>query len=388
MRPLNQWQFGFVPRLAALYAAIFITGGITLPFFPVWLRAKGLDPGMIGIVLAAPMVVRVFAIHSAARLADARDVLRGTIVVASCVGVAGYVLLGLVNGAVAILIMYVLTALVLTPVMPLSETYALKGLAARGRAYGPVRLWGSAAFILGTFIAGFATDTIPARYLIWLIVVGAALTACVAFMLEPMHTTAPPAQPAGPRPHLLRDPAFIAVVAASSLIQSSHAVYYGFSALEWRGNGLDGSAIAALWGLGVIAEIVLFALSGRLPMFFQPITLLMIGAAGATLRWTAMAFNPPDIVLPFLQLLHALSFGTTHLGALGFVSRHAPHGQSATAQGYLSIAQGVVFAAVTGVSGWLYGAYGARAYAAMALAAVAGGAAGYVAHRMNRVAVV
>jgi len=132
----------------------------------------------------------------------------------------------------------------------------------------------------------------------------------------------------------------------------------------------------------------LFALSGRLPMFFQPITLLMIGAAGAALRWTAMAFNPPDIVLPFLQLLHALSFGTTHLGALGFVSRHAPHGQSATAQGYLSIAQGVVFAAVTGVSGWLYGAYGARAYAAMALAAVAGGAAGYVAHRMNRVAVV
>jgi PPP family 3-phenylpropionic acid transporter len=388
MRPLNQWQFGFVPRLAALYAAIFITGGITLPFFPVWLRAKGLDPGMIGIVLAAPMVVRVFAIHSAARLADARDVLRGTIVVASCVGVAGYVLLGLFNGAVAILITYVLTALVLTPVMPLSETYALKGLAARGRAYGPVRLWGSAAFILGTFIAGFVTDTIPARYLIWLIVAGAALTACVAFMLEPMHTSAPPAQPAGPRRHLLRDPAFIAVVAASSLIQSSHAVYYGFSALQWRGNGLDGTAIAALWGLGVIAEIVLFALSGRLPLFFQPITLLMIGAAGATLRWTAMAFNPPDIVLPVLQLLHALSFGTTHLGAIGFVARHAPHGQSATAQGYLSIAQGVVFAAMTGVSGWLYGAYGARAYAAMALAAVAGGAAGYVAHRMNRVAVV
>jgi PPP family 3-phenylpropionic acid transporter len=389
MSPTNQWQFGFVQRLAALYAAIFITSGITLPFFPVWLRAKGLDPGMIGIVLAAPMVVRVFAITAAARLADARDVLRGTIVAASCLGVAGYALLGFSEGAVAILIVYVLTALALTPVMPLSEAYALKGLSARGRAYGPVRLWGSAAFILGTFIAGFASDTIPARYLIWLIVMGAALTACVAFTLEPMHSSAqPPAQTVGPRPHLLRDPVFIVVVAASSLIQSSHAVYYGFSALEWRRNGLDGTEIAALWGLGVLAEIVLFAVSGRLPPFFQPITLMMIGAAGATLRWTAMAFNPPEAVLPFLQLLHALSFGTTHLGALGFVSRHAPPGQSATAQGYLSIAQGVVFAAVTGVSGWLYGAYGARAYAAMALAAVAGGVAGYVAHRTHRVAVV
>ena len=384
---MNQRQFGFAPRLAALYAAIFMTGGVQLPFFPVWLKAKGLDPGMIGVVLAAPMFVRIFAIPVAARLADARDALRGTILVASCLGVATYALLGLADGAAAILVMYALTALVLTPVMPLAETYALKGLNARGRAYGPVRLWGSAAFILGTFIAGFATDTIPARYLIWLIVAGAALTVLAAFALEPMLASAPPsAKPAIPRRHLLRDPAFIAVVAASSLIQASHAVYYGFSALEWRGAGLDGTAIAALWALGVLAEIVLFAVSGRLPPFFQPITLLMIGAAGGALRWVAMALNPPDAVLPFLQLLHAASFGATHLGALGFVARHAPPGQSATAQGYLSIAQGVAMAAATGLSGWLYGAYGARAYGAMALAAVAGGICGYVAHRMHRVA--
>ena len=387
MRPLNQRQFGFAPRLAALYAAIFMTGGVQLPFFPVWLKAKGLDPGMIGVVLAAPMFVRIFVIPVAARVADAHDALRGTILVASCLGVAAYALLGLADGAAAILVMYALTALVLTPVMPLAETYALKGLSARGRAYGPVRLWGSAAFMLGTFIAGFATDTIPARYLIWLIVAGAALTVLAAFALEPMPASAPPsAKPAIPRRHLLRDPAFIAVVAASSLIQASHAVYYGFSALEWRGAGLDGTAIAALWALGVLAEIVLFAVSGRLPPFFQPIMLLMIGAAGGVLRWAAMALNPPDAVLPFLQLLHAASFGATHLGALGFVARHAPPGQSATAQGYLSIAQGVAMAAATGLSGWLYGAYGAHAYGAMALAAVAGGVCGYVAHRTHRVA--
>lgn len=387
MRPLNQRQFGFAPRLAALYAAIFMTGGVQLPFFPVWLKAKGLDPGMIGVVLAAPMFVRIFVIPVAARVADAHDALRGTILVASCLGVAAYALLGLADGAAAILVMYALTALVLTPVMPLAETYALKGLSARGRAYGPVRLWGSAAFMLGTFIAGFATDTIPARYLIWLIVAGAGLTALAAFALEPMSASvSPSAKPAKPRRHLLRDPAFIAVVAASSLIQASHAVYYGFSALEWRGAGLDGTAIAALWALGVLAEIVLFAVSGRLPPFFQPITLLMIGAAGGVLRWAAMALNPPDAVLPFLQLLHAASFGATHLGALGFVARHAPPGQSATAQGYLSIAQGVAMAAATGLSGWLYGAYGAHAYGAMALAAVAGGVCGYVAHRTHRVA--
>jgi PPP family 3-phenylpropionic acid transporter len=387
MRSFTQKQVGFAPRLAGLYVGIFIMGGIQMPFFPVWLKAKGLDPGMIGVVLAAPIVVRIFAISLAARTADRRDAIRATIVAASWLTVAGFVLVGQAEGASAILITYVLASLALTPVLPLAETYALKGLSARGRAYGPVRLWGSAAFILGTFVAGFASDTIPARHLIWLIVAASLVSALASLALEPLLTAAPPASaPPGPRKHLLLDPAFIAVLAGSSLIQSSHAVYYSFSALEWRGAGLDGAAIAALWALGVIAEIVLFAFSGRLPPFFQPVTLLLIGAAGAVLRWVAMALAPLDAALPLLQLLHALSFGATHLGALNFVARHAPPGQGATAQGYLSIAQGVAMAAATGLSGWLYGAFGSHAYAAMALTAVAGGICAYVAQRARRIA--
>jgi PPP family 3-phenylpropionic acid transporter len=223
--------------------------------------------------------------------------------------------------------------------------------------------------------------------LIWLIAAASLLSAFAALTLAPLASAAPPSgEPAKPRPHLLRDPAFIAVLAAASLIQASHALYYGFSALQWRGAGFDGTAIAALWALGVIAEIVLFAASGRLPPFFQPSMLLMIGAAGGALRWAVMALDPPAFALPWLQLLHAASFGATHLGALGFVARSAPPGQGATAQGYLAIALGVTMAAATGLSGWLYGAFGGRAYAAMALAAVAGGVCGYVADRTRRVA--
>jgi len=385
MRPFSQLQVGFVARVAGLYAGIFVMGGIQLPFFPVWLKAKGLDPQMIGVVLAAPIVARVIAVPLVARVADRREALRAAIVATSFLGVVGYVAVGLADGAVAILIAYALASLALTPVMPLAETYALKGLAARGRAYGPVRLWGSAAFILGTFVAGLAADAIPARDLIWLIAAACLLSALTALTLVPLPAGAAPARAAAlPRKSLLRDPAFIAVLAAASLIQSSHAVYYGFSALQWRGAGFDGAAIAALWGLGVVAEIVLFAVSGRLPPFFQPTVLIMIGAAGGALRWAAMALDPPALALPWLQLLHAASFGATHLGALGFVARNAPPGQGATAQGYLAIAVGMTMAAATGLSGWLYGSFGSRAYAAMALAAVAGGAFGQIAQRTRR----
>ena len=101
-----------------------------------------------------------------------------------------------------------------------------------------------------------------------------------------------------------------------------------------------------------------------------------------------MALNPPVALLPVLQLLHAASFGATHLGTLGFVVAKAPPGQAATAQGYIAITVGTSMAAATAMSGVLYGAFGSLAYAAMASAAVAGGGAAYVAYRAARRVVV
>ena len=377
---------GFAARLSALYAALFVLSGVQMPFFPVWLKAKGLDAATIGLVLAVPMVVRVAAIPFATRAADRRDALRATIVTACAFSVAGFTLLGFADSAPAIFAAYALVSLAFTPIMPLTDAYALKGLAARGRAYGPVRLWGSASFILGTFAAGFAADAFAPRHLIWLIVGAAVLMAVAALTLAPLAGGAAPAEQAPPR-RLLGDRTFLAVVAAASLIQASHAVYYGFSALAWRAQGLDGAAIAALWALGVIAEIVLFAVQARLPPFFTPLRLLTIGALGGALRWTAMAFDPPAAALPALQILHAATFGASHLGALIFIARHAPPGQAATAQGYYAIAGGLAMAGAIALSGSLYADFGVRAYGAMALMAVAGGACAVVTSRIGAVAV-
>ena len=386
MQPARMTSLGLVPRLAAFYAALFILPGIQMPFFPVWLKAKGLDPRMIGIVLAVPMVARILAIPIVTRAADRRDAIRAAIVLACAASVAGYTAVGLSAGAVAILMAYTLTSLASTPVMPLAETYTLKGLAAQGRTYGPVRLWGSIAYIGGNFAAGFAADTMPAGDLIWLMVVAATLLALAASSLPKLSSPPPESHAQSWRGSLLlRDPAFIAVLAAASLIQASHAFFYGFSAVQWRAAGFEGTTIAALWGLGVAAEIVLFAMQARLPSFFEPTVLLMVGACGAVFRWVGMALDPPAIMLPFLQVLHALSFGATHLGALMFLVRHVPPGRAATAQGYLAITLGLAMAAATAVSGLLYDEFGSRAYLAMALAALAGGTCGFVAHRMRQV---
>src|SRR3954447_20427872 len=98
----------FALRLALFYVALFLTVGAQLPLLPVWLAAKGLEPGIIGIVLAVPMVVRVFAIPMAALVADRRDALRTVIVVAAAASLAGFGALALTEGLIGIIVVFAL----------------------------------------------------------------------------------------------------------------------------------------------------------------------------------------------------------------------------------------------------------------------------------------
>jgi PPP family 3-phenylpropionic acid transporter len=368
--------------MAAFYASVFVTLGVHMPFLPVWFATKGLDAQTIGIVLAMPMILRLFAIPMATRVADRHDAPRAVIVAATVAAAAGFGALGFVDGAPTIGVLYALSATAFMMLFVLSDVYALRGLAPLRRAYGPVRLWGSAAFIAANVAAGYLLDIIAARDLIWLVVAALAFCLVAGWGLPPLPARtvgAPGETPSATT--LIRNPAFLAVVTASSFIQGSHALYYSFSTIEWRAAGYSGSAIGVLWALGVLAEIVLFALSARLPAAIGPSVLILIGGTGAIVRWTGMALNPPSVLVPLLQCLHGLSFGATHLGTLSIIGRVAPAGLTATAQGYLAVSTGVAIAAATGLSGLLYGRFGAAAYGAMALIAGVGLVAAWALHR-------
>jgi PPP family 3-phenylpropionic acid transporter len=362
----------FAWRLALAYAAFFLIVGWHLPLFPVWLTARGLDPAAIGFVLAAMQAVRVVGTPVGTRIADRYGSLRGGIIFTTLASVAAIAALGIASGFALILIAAMALAFVSAPVLPLTDAYGLKGLAQRGRSYGPVRLWGSVAFIAANLTGGVLLDRLAPGNLIWLICAGNCALALAAMALPAMTGESARAGAAISHSHL-RQPAFLAITAAASLIQASHAVYYGFSTLDWTARGFDGVTIGVLWALGVVAEIVLFALAGRLPRHIGPVALILIGAAGGIVRWGAMTFDPPAVLLFPLQFLHALSFGATHLGTMMFLSQNAPEGSRAAAQGDASTANSLAMAAASALAGVLYGAGGATAYAAMALLAAAGG---------------
>ena len=209
--------------------------------------------------------------------------------------------------------------------------------------------------------------------IIWLTVIGAALTVAAAHGLRrPIGlgrlkaATTPPRLDLAGALSLLRSRTFLLLLVAGGAVQAAHAVLYTFGTLHWRALGLSAEWCGMLWAISVIAEIGLFAFSGAVVARIGAPQLIGLGAAAAVVRWTAMGFDPPLALLLPLQILR-LTFGAAHLGAIHVMARSVPEGQAGTAQAlYASVVGGVGMGAAMLLAGPLYADFGGRAYWAMA----------------------
>ena len=371
----------FATRLALFYGTLFGLMGTHLPFFPVWLKAVGIDASWIGVITAVPAVTRFTILPFVTGLAERRGSLRGAMVVTAFAAAAGFSVVGTQHAPLLVFLAFAVTACMWTPMVPLTDAYALRGVARYGLNYGPLRLWGSAAFVAGALACGLLVDIIAARHLIWVIASVAGLGAVVSLGLLPLdNPKAPPATLHGAGA-LLREPGFLAIIVAAALIQGSHAAYYTFASITWQGAGLGGLTIAGLWVLGVLAEIVVFALSPRFTL--PPAVLVVIGALSAVVRWLITAQEPSVAVLSVVQLAHGLTFGLTQLGTMGLLVRHVPVHVMARGQGYLAACSGIVASSASILSGAVYARYGQGVYYVMAAMALSGAVVMWLArHRL------
>jgi MFS transporter, PPP family, 3-phenylpropionic acid transporter len=360
----------FASRLALVYATSFGLTGTQLPFFPVWLRAIGVDAAWIGIIAAVPAVTRFTALPFVTDFAERRQALRGGIVVTCLATALGLALVGIQHQPVLVFLAYAATCCLSTASIPLIDAYALRGIRQYGLNYGPLRLWGSAAFVVGALACGLLIDVIAATHLVWIIVGVAVLGALTSLGLQPLDSPKMPLTRSEGASFLLRDRGFLAILLAAALIQASHSAYYAFASIIWQQQGYGGLTIAGLWTLGVLAEILLFALSPRFTL--SPAMLMVIGAASAVARWVITAQGPPIGILAVVQLMHALSFGLTQVGTIGLMVHRVPGHLVARGQGYLAACSGIVASIASILSGLVFARYGQAAYYVMALMAGSG----------------
>jgi MFS transporter, PPP family, 3-phenylpropionic acid transporter len=360
----------FASRLALFYGALFGLIGTHLPFFPVWLRAVGIDAAWIGIITAVPAVTRFTVLPFVTGLAERLGSLRGAMIATAFVTAIGFSIVGTQQAPLLVFLAYAATACTWTPMVPLTDAYALRGVARYGLNYGPLRLWGSAAFVVGALVCGGLVEVIAARHLIWVIAATAGLGAAVSLGLARPEQPRTASAVSGGASVLLRQPSFLAIIVASALIQGSHAAYYAFASITWQVSGLGGLTIAGLWVLGVLAEIVVFALTPRFTL--SPAMLVVIGGVSAVARWLITAQEPPVAVLAVVQLAHGLTFGLTQVGTMGLLVRHVPVLMMARGQGYFAACSGVIASGTSILSGAIYARHGQGVYYVMAVMALSG----------------
>jgi len=358
-------------RYAAFYGGFFLTAGILLPFWPLWLENRGLGAVQIGIILALGPWVRVLTNPMVAQVADRSG--RAKTVLAIFAGLSLLAFAGFIpaQGFWWILAISLVAAICFPAMLPIGESQVMGAVLRHRLDYGRIRLWGSLAFIVGTIGAGrLLTGRSPD--LILVLALAALAATFLATLMFPQQSNETSKNEQNGIATLLAQPRFVLFVATASLLQASHAVYNGFSSLHWRAAGISETVIGELWAEGVIAEVLLFSVSGFFVARLGPIGLLMLAGICGVVRWTVLAQTTDMAALVVIQLLHAITFGAVHLGAMHFVARNAPPGLSATAQGIYASSSGLAMGLAMIGAGSLFASFQGKAFFAMAAISAVG----------------
>lgn len=311
----------------ALFAAYFAYVGVTSPYLPLWLADRGLTVAQIGALMALPQFLRIvgppawgWAAH---RLAGEATLLRAA-ATASTVAAA---LLAAAGGFWTLAALALLLNFSTSGINPITEAVALRAVAGDAGRYGRIRLWGSVGFVAAVAAAGPLLDAVGVAWLPACMAAALASLAAVAWRLPASGQPPRARASAGGVLRRLREPAVAAFFASCLAMQLAHAALYVFYSLYLERLGWSRGAIGAMWTLGVLAEIALFAGQRRLFERFAPPALLsacFLVTAGrfATIAVAGDRPGPWSVALLVLaQLLHAVSFGLHQSASMAMLHR-------------------------------------------------------------------
>ncbi|XXN62348.1 3-phenylpropionate MFS transporter [Enterobacter ludwigii] len=357
------------------YFTYFFCYGIYLPFWSVWLKGTGLDAEKIGLLLGCGMVARfVGSLLIASQVKNPSQLITALRLLAlmTCLFAVGYWL-----GQQWLWLLFVMIGfnLFFSPLVPLSDALAATWTQQIGLAYGPVRLWGSLAFVISSALTGMLVTAFSSQAILVLLSLGAIS------MLGGMMLT-PATRPQGSERQtstdggwqvwrdLLRENAVWRFMLCVTLLQGAHAAYYSFSAIWWQESGYSASIIGYLWSLGVVAEIVIFALSSRLFHRWTARDLLLLSGVSAIIRWTLLGSSTALPLLIVAQILHCGSFTVCHLAAMRFIAARKGAEVIRLQSLYSALAMGGGIAVMTMICGVLFTHLQGHLFWVMALVAL------------------
>ncbi len=360
-------------RLSSFYFLYFACLGVMVPYWSLYLESAGLSATAIGVVLAVTAGTRIVAPNLWGWVADRSGrrlwIIRfGALMAALC-----FALLPAGEGLGWVAVCIALHTFFWNAILAQYEVITLAAMGSEVHRYGQVRLWGSISFVVLVVLGGMVFER--AGIACFPLVMMVPLVLLVAGSLA-VRDAAPAArqQRSGGIRSALSSRVLWSFLAASFLLQFSHAPYYGFFSLLLYREGYGSTTIGFLWALGVVAEVLLFAMAHRLLQRFSLREVLVASMLLAALRWLMIGFGAGSVlVLVLAQCLHAATFGSFHAAGIEFVRRHfgyADQGQGQALYSAISFGAGGALGALG--SGWLWDRSQHLVFLLAALAAVAG----------------
>ena len=360
-------------RLSGFYLVYFASLGALMPYWGIYLQAQGFGPRQIGELMAVIMLTKVVAPNLWGWLADRSGRRMGIVRLASLLSWLAFAGVLVSSGYWWLMAVMAAFSFFWNASLPQFEATTMNYLGERHHRYSLIRLWGSLGFIVAVAATGelldrYPTDLLPPLLLllfatIWLV----SLTVPEA---PPHHIN----HAALPLRRLLRRPPVIALLGVSFLLQFSHGPYYAFFSIYLEQHGYPLGSIGQLWAVGVVAEVLLFLLVGRLLRRYGARLLWSVALLLTALRWSLTALYPEyQWLMIAVQCLHAASFGVSHAVAIHLVHRfftgpHQGRGQAI----YSSVSFGAGGALGSFTAGWLWAIPGGDSltYAVAAVAAL------------------
>ena len=343
-------------RLSSFYFFYFSALGVLVPFWALYLQSLGFTSVQIGELMAIPMATKFVAPYLWGWIGDHTGKRLTIVRSGSLAAFLTFLLVFWLTSFSGLAVAMALFSFFWNAVLPQIEVITFRYLGKESPKYSRVRVWGSIGFIATVVLLGFVVEQQgPGSILPVLAFLYFGIW--VAALLVPDQG----AESHEPSDHfmlaLLKQPAVIAFLVSGFLMQMSHGAYYTFYSIYLEGVGYSKGIIGQLWGLGVLAEVVLYILfMHRLLVRFGAAKLLFASLVLAAIRWVLVGtFSESIFILVFAQLFHAATFGSFHAAAVFYVNHAFPlklHGRAQAV--YSSVSFGAGGASGALASGFLW----------------------------------
>jgi PPP family 3-phenylpropionic acid transporter len=342
--------------LGATFFFYFGQLGILIPYVGLFLDDRGYNSAQIGTLLAMTSVFRILGPNLWANQADKKghvgEVLRLGCLLSFLVFLAVFV----VQDYWLLTLTFCLMMMFWTAVLPQLEVITVSATSKSKGGYGKLRLWGSIGFIVCSIAAGSLIDVYGPSVVA---VVGSISLLLIylssMFIVNPQKINHSEHQAGGDWKQAF-SVVFIVFILANTLLQLSFGTYYNFFALYMSDLQYSGLQTGAFIATGVVAEIGIFVFAAKLVKRFEVMHLLAVSILLTGLRWIGLAyFAHLGIIIVLSQILHAFSFGLSHVASVYFLTHHFSQRFQSRAQAiYVSVSFGVGSAVGSFISGYLW----------------------------------